>query len=52
MKYTYTDTTPFKVVNYQGKTLRDTTGKLLTGFKGYKDAKVEADKVGGVAIRS
>jgi len=52
MRYSYTSPVPFKVVNYQGETLRDSAGKLLTGFKGYRDANVAAKEYGGVAVRT
>ncbi|UIW13287.1 hypothetical protein SEA_CREWMATE_35 [Arthrobacter phage Crewmate] len=51
-KFTETDVHPWKVAGHDGKTLRGKDGKPLTGFKGYKDAKAVADKLGAVAIRA
>lgn len=58
-RYTGKDVSNWKVVNFEGKTLkgevRSNTGEMvvrpLTGFSGYKAATFYAQKVGGVAVR-
>lgn len=58
-RYTGKDVSNWKVVNFEGKTLkgeiRSQNGEMvvrpLTGFNGYKAATFYAQKVGGVAVR-
>lgn len=51
-KFTRKDVRPWKVVDRQGKTLTDKSGKRLDGFTGYADAVAVAEKLGAQAVRA
>lgn len=38
-RYTGVDVTPWKLVDYTGKVLRDNKGRPLQGYNGFKQAK-------------
>lgn len=46
------DNRPYKVVNYQGKTLSNGKKEKLDGIASYKEARELARKHNGVAVRA
>lgn len=51
-KYTGVDVTPWKVVGYDGKVVRDNKNRPLQGFNGFKAAMAAAFGLEGVtAVR-
>lgn len=51
-RYSGVDSRPWKVITRGGQVFRNSEGKLMNNFRGYKDAWAAAQKVGGVAVRA
>ena len=49
--FTGKDVRNWKVVSFNGKTMKDGEGKPLNTFDGYKSAHDVAKRIGGVAVR-
>ena len=49
--FTFKDVRNWKVVSFNGKTMKAADGKPLNTFDGYKSAHEAAKVTGGVAVR-